>query len=198
MGRHIRGLFLGLALALGGGALGGCGGDAEGAACDADASVCADGEVCVKGACRTPECTTSADCAIQKYCTEGYVCEPGCSADADCRAGQVCNATNNKCVAYGCRTTELDCEIAEVCDEQTGECEQAPGEWCQTCQSANPYSCGQGYLCLAWDEGGPGWCFPEVAPQDECPRGFYAYDLGAPYGTICVGDCPFYTENGYL
>lgn len=193
-------LFLGLFMALSVGTMSsGCGGDdAAGAACESDASVCADGEVCVKGACRAPECTTSADCAIQKYCTGGYQCEAGCSADADCRAGQICNTTNNSCVAYGCRSTELDCEIGQTCNENSGDCVDAPGDWCETCQPSNPYSCGTGYLCLTWDTKGEGWCFPEVSPQEECPRGFFAYDLGAPYGTICVGDCPYYVEGGYI
>ena len=46
---------------------------------------------------------------------------------------------SHSCNAYGCRDTQLDCAIGEVCDTTTGQCYVADDNLCaSTCDYTNP------------------------------------------------------------
>ena len=120
-----------------------------------DASECSaeDGELatCVEGYCKDVECLSSSDCPLDTICdVEGndYECKDGCNTDADCRAGKTCE--DGQCEEYGCRSTVLDCDRGEFCNEETGECEEAEGAYCTECELAgNEWDLGETTSCWA-------------------------------------------------
>ena len=96
-----------------------------------NSSECSDGLLCYENHCLEAQCFSSSDCLLEEFCNEAYQCISGCVQDSDCLAGDICE--ENTCVEYGCRDTELDCSIAEYCDETTGECYQDSFDHCDVC-----------------------------------------------------------------
>ena len=88
--------------------------------------------------CVEADCITSSECGFQEYCTSDFSCVSGCETDADCMAGEQCDG-NNTCQSYGCRSTELDCSIGEICNEPTGTCVQDSTPRCTLCSSDDIY-----------------------------------------------------------
>lgn len=164
-------------------------------------------EACRDGECDDVECLSSTDCVVGTYCDvedEDYVCRDGCEADSDCFAGERCEA--GACVIYGCRSTVLDCGFNEVCNEDTGQCETAPGLQCTQCDPAGHYMDDMGTTDPCDDQiaghqlcGGDGnFCGPEGdnnnvcwvscdAPGDPnaCPAGFVCQPLTWTPQTWC-------------
>jgi Cys-rich repeat protein len=183
----------------------GCGGDTA-VEC-IDNGQCGEFQACFVDVCLDVECLTSAVCDIGEYCNlDGYSCVEGCLDNSDCRAGETCNAETTTCEAYGCRNTELDCGVGQECDQTTGECLDVQA--CGNCDPQNINSCNTGpnsgtqSYCLVYDDLSVGWCFPECGDDGSCPSGFYCYeDLSIGRGQtidVCVADCPWLTENGYM
>ncbi len=150
-------------------------------------------EACIDGECDDVDCLTSSDCVVGQYCDiDDYACREGCESDGDCFAGQSCNE-DGECEVYGCRSTVLDCDFNEVCNEDTGLCEQAPGFQCNECEPEDNYrddngtpvnpcddtiggniGCGgQGSVCAGQAPDAICWtpCTEPGAP-DQCPVGF--------------------------
>ena len=150
-------------------------------------------EACVDGECKDVDCLSSADCVVGQYCdTEGadFACREGCLESSDCFAGQECN--EGVCETYGCRSTILDCDFNEICNESSGECEEAPGLQCTGCDPAGNYRDDQGTMNTCDDTiggnqlcGGDGtvcagdeveaicWIGCEAPGEpDQCPAGF--------------------------
>lgn len=190
-------------------------------------SDCGDGELCNDDSeCEEVECTSSDDCASGKYCGSRFECLDGCEGDSDCLAGETCT-DQHECQAYGCRTTELDCMYGEKCNESTGECDDALGENCSTCNILNFGSdcggpsecwwmydggdcnnandCEPGYACDDLDLDGRkechrSFCLETCNPNAEepCPRGFQCGDVTGTGDYYCFADCEFMVDNGYL
>ncbi len=151
---------------------------------------------CVSGDCRDVECLASADCALGSYCdVEGdYDCVEGCETAGDCLAGYSCN--DGDCERDACRSTVLDCDFMEVCNQDSGECERAGGVVCARCDSTihdfdqastlfdfcddtflgHP-DCGVGALCANTEAGNQGHCMPPCETADDCPHGFQCAPL---------------------
>ncbi len=178
-----------------------CGGDSEVPEC-IDNGYCAEGQACVDDECVDVDCLTSAVCDVGEYCNaKTYSCVDGCLEDTDCIAGETCDTETRTCEAYGCRDTTLDCAIGSSCNQQTGECQDLGA--CQTCNQNNVDSCTTpGTYCLDIYLEREGFCYPECDRNGECPAGFYCYP-GWPVGLlqtadVCIADCPYLSEAGYL
>ena len=172
-------------------------------------------QACIDNECEDVECLSSTDCQLNQFCDpKQYVCRDGCAEDQDCLAGESCNTNNHSCELYGCRETALDCEIGQFCNTSSGECFNDSQSRCQSCTEANHTD---DYLnvvlfgeqltdrhCAPWSETEFFWlkiCNPNGG-DDECPRGFFCvdniYDDVTFNVAACIGDCPFYVDNGYL
>jgi hypothetical protein len=151
---------------------------------------------CVSGSCEDVECLLSTDCALGTYCdVEGdYSCVDGCLGDNDCLAGYSCN--DGSCEQDDCRSTVLDCDFKEVCNEDSGECEAVGGVLCARCDPSfhefddqstifdfcdddflGHADCGVGALC--WNQVGEatGHCMTPCETNADCPHGFQCGSL---------------------
>lgn len=188
---------------------------------------CDVGEVCYNETCVIAECTASDQCEIGQFCDPvNYRCRDGCEHDTDCLSGQTCNAQSHACVDAGCRNTELDCPVGTLCDAVTGSCyEPTPPVCVQECDVAGGNSCArgttcsvsstaetcrrdadceQGWSCDRFTDGNSychkDYCMPtcQVSADDPgCPAGFACFDDGLG-GGVCVADCVWLEEGGYL
>jgi hypothetical protein len=161
-----------------------CGGRSDTVECY-DASQCSadPGEsiACVDGDCTTVECLSTLDCPLGKVCDvdgQDYECVDGCNNDLDCSAGFSCSE-DGICAEYGCRSSLLDCAFGEICNLESGVCEEDPRPHCQACDP----------LLNEWDIGEPGDnCDDFLSGNSSC---------GGP-GAICttftVGDLPLTSE----
>lgn len=188
----LNALFLGLIA---------CGGDPAPECIDN--GQCDEFQACIEDVCVDVECLGSAICDIGEYCNDKtYTCVDGCLEDADCMAGETCDPDTRTCEAYGCRSTELDCGVGTECNVATGECEAVNA--CNSCNANNVNSCvGQGtQYCLVWDDPSEGWCFPECGADFACPSGFSCYKNAQvslfDTANVCIADCPWLKDNGYL
>jgi Cys-rich repeat protein len=79
---------------------------------------CADGFVCLNGACAPGCAPDDPRCGPNQVCAPGVGCVE-CVVDAQCGPGRVC--TNNVCVV-GCSPMNPDCPSGLVCNEERGLC----------------------------------------------------------------------------
>ncbi len=163
-------------------------------------------EACRDGDCDNVDCLSSADCVVGNWCDaedEDYICREGCRENSDCFAGQECS--DGACVIYGCRSTVLDCGFNEVCNEDTGVCEDAAGLQCTGCDSTGHYIDDQGTPDPCDDEigghqicGGDGnFCGPDgdntvcwvscavAGDPTACPSGFQCANVTWTPQTFC-------------
>ena len=192
-----RWAVLAAAVVLGGllGTTSGCGPRPGSEAECADSGDCgvSEGELvaCVSGDCEDVECLASTDCPLGSYCDleEGYVCSEGCEGDGDCLSGFSCN--EGTCERNSCRSTVLDCDFLEICNQDSGECEEAEGVVCARCDGLfhefddnstffdpcddtflGHRDCGPGAVC-----GNTGHCLPPCEDNTDCPHGFQCMPL---------------------
>jgi hypothetical protein len=195
------------------------GGTTEAGPCGSSAD-CGDGEACNQGECVDAACLSSADCDINQFCNPAYKCQEGCEQDSDCVAGEVCGAETHECESYGCRDTNLDCELGEYCDQTTGNCYPSNEGHCDSCDIWDTNSCGPdgscyyfgGETCFSDSDCPSGqfcdpmgffchvdFCFLDCNPnaEDACPRGYSCLDATGMGDNICFADCEWMQENGY-
>ena len=173
-------------------------------------------EACVGGFCEAVGCLSSSDCPLDTVCDVedfDYECEEGCHSNADCRDGKTCE--DGQCEEYGCRSTLLDCGLREICDLETGECEEAEGPYCTECNLAdnewvlgettacddqlvgNDFCGGDGSYCMNL---GTPVCLVSCEEQEDCPGGYVCQQVswGLPPGCnpdyillekVCLSDC---------
>ena len=177
--------------------------------CEDDAA-CADGEVCVDGAC-------APGCSEQKPCADGLACCDGACADllADplhCGTCDACPVPDNadaacvegECGLGACKPGFVDCDQnpANGCETE-GECKCTPGEVVD-CYTGDPGTMGNGpckagaQTCNA-DGDGFGPCEGEVVPADEVCANTIDDDCNGTVDddpdadgdgfTVCGGDC---------
>jgi hypothetical protein len=170
---------------------------------------------CIRNACEAVECLSSADCALGSWCPAAdgdFSCKPGCETNDDCHAGESCSAEGT-CEAYGCRNTNLDCWIGEVCNQATGECEESPEPHCAVCNGVGEWEfedqgtldpcddewtghggCGgDGAQCGPFTDGGDQYCMVPCGADDSCPRGYTCQDVPISFNTQLT--CGFMIEG---
>lgn len=157
-----------------------------------DNGQCGRGQACVANECVDVECVNSSACSLEQYCDlTTYACKDGCELDEDCRAGEICGTQSRQCESYGCRSTELDCALGEVCTA-SGTCQRASGAHCQACY--DPYfgsGCGSNATCYAFDEAGiESYCIVNCTSNDQCPRGYECFDVTGYGDKGCFSWCP--------
>lgn len=145
--------------------------------CDGDLS-------CQDSRCMRPGgCLTSAECSEpETYCdSEIYTCVGGCRFDDDCMdATKEC--INSRCEERLC-TGNYACAFMEVCNLETGRCEEAEGDHCAPCDGSDVDSCGTSNICVEGEteDGQPvgPWCFVECGPDsaNPCPQGFQCREV---------------------
>jgi hypothetical protein len=155
---------------------------------------CPQGKVCSEaGLCIEVGCSSSLDCNMEEWCSdESGLCTSGCLHDRDCFPTENCDAANRTCVRPGCRNTQLDCEFGEFCNNLTGECYDAGGFYCETCESTK--DCGSGNnVCLRMGGSSQTYCGVDCASGQLCPRGYECArvrSLGdVTVGFQCVAAC---------
>lgn len=163
---------------------------------------CEEREACVLSVCEPVQCLVSTECGIREYCDpDTYQCRSGCLENEDCRAGENCNIEAKTCEAYGCRNTELDCAVGELCSAVTGECEYDNRGHCDACESdlwTGPQgTCDErGAFCLYFEDApNDGWCFLPCSASQPCPRGYMCVDTQDFDGDgrndpVCSAYCP--------
>ncbi len=151
-----------------------------------DNGQCNDGEGCRDGVCVTAECLASTECGLGEYCSPAeFSCKTGCMTDSDCFAGEECHIENRTCVSYGCRSTELDCSVGEICDlnessSTYGECTQDTRKHCKTCE-IDRNNCPTGMECFISELGDSCWT------DADCPAN-YTCDMMADFNFYCHRD----------
>ena len=166
-------------------ACGGAGGTSNGAVC-VDNGQCGEGQACVEEVCTDVACTSSASCDLGEFCSDkNWTCEAGCLSDSDCSAGSTCNTEKRECEEYGCRSTQLDCEIGELCDveqtEEYGECYEDTRAHCQVCDAGNNSSCPNNASCFVFELG------DNCRRDSDCPDG-WTCDMMADFQNYCHRD----------
>lgn len=158
---------------------------------------------CIDAECETVECLATSDCALGQICDVegGYQCVDGCNGDSDCPAGFSCTE-DGACEEYGCRSTLLDCDFGEFCNEFTGECEEDPAPHCTPCSEfsndidigdpfdscddtiAGNFECGgAGAVCTTITVGDglqltpQPICYTPCQEEGDCPMGFVCTEL---------------------
>ncbi len=156
--------------------------------CDEN-TACPFGEVCFEGECKEIPCATSDQCGMEEYCLDRS-CVDGCAEDSDCYPGMECNVEAAQCVASGCRDTQLDCDFREYCNTANGQCYDAGGYYCRSCNDESDCG-GGGNLCLNFG-GGYEYCGVECSTDTDCPAGFGCLPIGDFNGNIISYQCATY------
>ncbi len=165
-----------------------CDGDTE---CSEEVS-CSFGAVCIEGECITKSCSTSSQCPMAHFCDDG-TCAEGCADEYDCYPGDSCTEEGT-CEAKDCRDTHLDCGFKEFCNEFSGECYDAGGYYCRTCNDDNDCG-GNGNYCTS-----SGYCGVTCETNNDCPSGFQCYAFVNSVGEVqfyqCYTACWVYADKG--
>ena len=168
--------------------LAGCGEKAE---CSQD-SPCPFGATCQEGLCVAARCANSTQCGMEQHCELGG-CIAGCAEDSDCYPGDACDTTTGQCVNEPCTDAHRDCAFKEFCNGASGECYEAAGYYCRSCEDVD--DCGgesSGNNCQ-W-----GNCLVDCTRDADCPAGFYCYGFvdssGNPQFYGCYTACEMYED----
>ncbi|MFT5431631.1 MAG: hypothetical protein ACI9OJ_002328 [Myxococcota bacterium] len=171
-------------------------------ACDDATNPCGAGQLCQEGHCKKEGgCLEAADCVDpETYCDLAEeLCKPGCLQDFDCKAsGKECKG--GTCVDKGC-TGNFLCAFEQVCNMDSGKCEQAVGPYCEPdCDPMSDTACGgEPNRCLELqdDEGNSlgAFCFVGCGPDpaNACPQGYACQelkdDMDMVQAVLCIRDC---------
>ncbi len=166
----------------------GCGEKAE---CS-ESDPCPFGATCQEGQCVSARCANSAQCAMEQHCDQG-LCVDGCGEDADCYPGEACDTDTHQCVNDPCTDAHQDCAFKEFCNGASGECYEAAGYYCRSCDEDE--DCGgegSGNHCFN------GTCLVDCTRDADCPAGFYCYGIvdnsGNPQYYGCYTICDLYED----
>ena len=165
-----------------------------------------------------PGCTQDTDCISGDICQENVCVEQGCrDTELDCSIAEYCDTSSGECYkdsfdhCDSCSFTEWQSTIPG------GECvvfgydENRYCNWNDATQSGSGCSstetCLPVYLLDPFATSG-GFCasilkLKNCSPgvEETCPRGFLCYEDIYNDNTnvhVCVGDCAYYKENGYI
>ncbi len=140
---------------------------------------CPFGSSCVEGVCESARCATSTQCAMEQYCLDS-TCVSGCAEDGDCYPGYTC--TGGSCVAGGCEDAHTDCAFSEFCNAASGECYEAAGYYCASCEDDD--DCGGGENHCFYNT-----CLVGCQRDADCPAGFYCYSIVDTAGNVLYYGC---------
>ena len=170
-------------------------------------------------------CENDEDCFAGDSCDkDAGECETyGCrTSELDCGIGEFCNEMTSECYADNRDHCKSNCTWDEVIygENTVGECANfdAGSGSCMGDFYGSQSGCSGGALC--WpdnldDQNGyfqqiPGTCITfyrfftcdDNSAQEQCPNGFTCqgiyYSDGTVTQSVCIGDCPYYLENGYI
>lgn len=143
-----------------------------------DLADCAEGQVCVEGACTDLDdaCRFDHDCGRDRACVDN-ACRPRCADDSECTAGTAC--TDGLCLPADQCTTSAECAASEVCVDAR----------CLAACAADT-ECGTDETCAA----------DMVCRPDARPRPFCSIDEDCAAGHLCVfgvcrTPCPTTTDE---
>lgn len=162
-------------------------------------------QACVSGECDAVDCLTSTDCPLGTHCDDN-ACDFGCEVDTDCLSGFHCTG-DGTCSESECRSTVLDCYAGQFC--LNGQCVDAGPPLCNPCNSMDFLdaiidgggnvlgytSCGGiGAFCLAFEQGGPEYCWTPCTATEDCPASFECIEIvnSVTMEVIaknCIGPC---------
>ena len=159
---------------------------------------------CIDSVCEEVDCLVNTDCPLAHHCDDG-TCAAGCEGDTDCLSGFHCDA--GACVPSECRSTVLDCYAGQFCTN--GQCVDAGPPLCKPCDAMDIFdaiidgqgnvmgynSCGGiGAFCLAFEQGGPEYCWTPCTSTADCPAAFECIEIinsvtGQTIAKNCIGPC---------
>ncbi|MBN2799528.1 MAG: hypothetical protein JXX28_10310 [Deltaproteobacteria bacterium] len=170
-----------------------------------DKGDCGDSQACIDNRCEAVECLDSSTCSTGTFCDEtAYVCRTGCASADDCLAGEDCDPSAHECKEAACRSALLDCDMGELCNVSTGDCQRDSFNNCGTCdpwdEMMGGQPCGSHGSCVSFDSSGyEGYCLQECSPNyDSCPAGFPCQDIYGDGSHYCFAWCPVAMEQGWL
>lgn len=172
-------------------------------------SECAEGLTCVLGLCVAGgpgDCAgvtcTGKKCTEDKHCDtlkcKGGTCQSAewCAQDADCETKK-CDVATSTCTTGGSEDPDTStgactadsCGEGQVCNEDTGECEETGGggggqQLCRACPGGEK-DCGgpETATCVAF--AASAYCLTECVTNNECPSGYQCFNL-PDVGSRCI------------
>lgn len=173
-----------------------CGTGSKATECISNAD-CEGVAVCTEeGTCDEVECLSSNDCDIFQYCDDDNECQDGCDEDADCLAGFSCDLETNECEEYGCRSTQLDCEYGQYCDQVTGTCYDDDRGLCQTCDIFSGGGCPGGDCYVSSTSG---YCDIDFGGADcGVDQDCAIFDVDESATCWSDGDCPANSQCDFM
>lgn len=150
---------------------------------------CGFGETCQEGVCVSQTCATSAQCEMETHCSKGS-CVDGCAEDSDCFPGDICDLESGTCQAGACTDSHIDCDFKEFCNGVTGECAEASGIYCKSCE-LNSECGGNGNVCMHWGLQRD-FCGVSCEVESDCPSGFSCMDWNDTETGRIVRQCATY------
>ena len=178
---------------------------------------------CKSGCKEDTDCFAGDSCNTETKECESYGCR---TSELDCGIGEFCNEMTSECYedTRGHCTSYCSWDEAILGENTNGECanyDMGSGS-CTGDFYGNQTGCTGGALCypddltnsLGWIQEIPGTCITfyrfyscdQNSQQEQCPNGFGCY--GIPFqdefgnitytDPVCLGDCPYYLENGYI
>ena len=159
---------------------------------------CEGDQECRDGHCWVPGgCVTSVDCPEQEtYCDRTLgICVEGCEVDGDCLTYELM-CEEGSCVHRPCRGAYA-CAFGQICNGDTGYCEDSPDPHCAECDGNDQNSCGSGNLCASFqDEDGNdlgAFCLLACSsdPLNPCPNGWECEEVETQDGimNLCYRAC---------
>jgi len=157
---------------------------------------CGFGETCQEGVCVGSTCATSAQCGMEQYCNSG-TCSEGCEGNEDCYPGDACNSETATCETATCTNSHVDCAFKEYCNSVTGDCYDASGYFCQSCQADEDCG-GGGNMCLSFGFERD-FCGVYCEAESDCPSGFTCVSISDGVGNVvsqqCITYCWLYEDG---
>ncbi len=135
---------------------------------------CPAGTICTDtGLCQTIQCGSSNDCPVENWCNlDTGDCEAGCLSDNDCLPSEKCDVEQRECIKPTCRSTQLDCEFGQFCNQLSGACFDAGGNYCKSCERSEDCGATGNNLCLRFGGQLDSYCGVDCSAGQECPRGY--------------------------
>ena len=186
--------------------------------CDLEQFCNADYE-CKDGCAEDDDCFAGDSCNTDTKECETYGCR---DTVLDCGIGEFCNPMTSECFTDSRGHCASYCSWNDLVYGTTGyECVNfgnGTGS-CSTDINGNQSGCSGGSVCYPNDVNDPSFQFggqtpgscitfyrafycDETSTQEQCPNGFSCTPLAYSDGTftepVCLGDCQYYIENGYL
>ena len=186
--------------------------------CDLE-EYCTSNYECVSGCNEDEDCFAGDSCNVASKECESYGCQ---DTVLDCGIGEFCNPMTAECFQDTRGHCQAYCSWDDLVYGTTGyECvnfDMGTGS-CTTDISGNQSGCSGGSVCYPNDTSDPtfqfggqtqGTCInfyrafycDQSSSQEQCPNGFMCtplqYTDGSQTDPVCLGDCEYFKENGFI